>query len=111
MVGAMDGILGRIFSNTAKPCIRWLRQTRPQVATMQDHCQCGLRTLLAYFVAGDQALLEAEAGEPEESAAVLERARVLLHILAQLEIEALCDQCRLRLAPDCPYPAALSPPP
>jgi hypothetical protein len=104
LVSAMEDVIGRIFSDTNRPGVRWLRQARPRVAFLHDHCQCGLQALLTYFATADQALLEAETGESEESAAILERARVLLHMLAQLEIESLCGGCPFRRSPGCVHP-------
>lgn len=106
LASAMEDVIGCIFCDMPRPGVRWQRQARPRIAFLHDHCQCSLDPVLAYFVAGDQALLEAETGESEESAAILERGRILLHMLAQLEIEALCDWCRFRRSPGCLHPAA-----
>lgn len=73
----------------------------------RSHCPCGRNPLLAYFVAGEQALLETlihvQAGLPDcaesRATAVMELKQVLASV-AHREIETFCAVCQYREHPE-----------
>ena len=70
----------------------------------QHECDCQRNPFLAYFGAGEQAVREAlvlaqaatPALSPGERDAALEELNVVLHVVAQREIEAFCGLCQHR---------------
>ena len=101
----IDFTLLTLFGALRNPHVqrrKHLRSVRDWVAD-RAMCPCGRNPLLAYFVAGEQALLETlilvQAGLPDclesRSASVLELKSELAHV-AHREIETFCTLCQLR---------------
>jgi hypothetical protein len=67
-------------------------------------CRCGLNPFLNYFLAGEQALLEAlvlvQAAEPSLDSAHRDTAitelYLVMHAIARVEVESLCSICQHR---------------
>lgn len=67
-------------------------------------CHCGLNPFLNYFLAGEQALLEAlvlvQASEPSLDSAHRDTAitelYLVMHAIARVEVESLCSICQHR---------------
>lgn len=82
---------------------RRLAKTNTSCSAERAHCPCGKNPLLAYFVAGEQALLETlilgqadlQGSAEARSAEVQELKHALAHV-AHREIETFCAVCQYR---------------
>ncbi|HVS51560.1 MAG TPA: hypothetical protein VHD62_04325 [Opitutaceae bacterium] len=108
LVHLIDATLDEILQRLNQHQVH--RSTRaPSYATIRAACHCGRNPLLTYFLAGEQALLEAtvlaQSEAPptdatERSLAISDLYSVMRR-LAQREIEAFCSVCQYR---ECPAP-------
>lgn len=104
LIHSMDLTIGQLVATLrAAGLSAGTRRRKPLVEPVQSHCGCGLNPLLAYFITGEQAIIEAAAPELGSD---LNDVLILYHGLAQREIEALCGVCRLRDSPHCTVPRA-----
>lgn len=101
----IDYTLNTLFAalhNPHAPKRKHLRLVREWVAD-RGLCPCGKNPLLAYFVAGEQALLETliliQAGQPdcaETRASAVMELKLEMAYVAHREIETFCALCQLR---------------
>jgi len=115
--------LVHLIDSTLDEIMERLRQPRPgprnflrpvSYATIRATCECGRNPLLAYFLAGEQALLEAlvlaQSESPPTDASERSTAVAELYIavrrLAQREVEAFCAVCQHRQRRDADQPLA-----
>jgi hypothetical protein len=93
----MDATLTQLFAglNIALD-EKWLRACSPVIASVHEHCGCGLGPMLRYFAAGEEAIRSALPVEiAGETAHLLSRYR----LLARQEIDSLCKDCVRRNFP------------
>jgi hypothetical protein len=100
----IDFTLGTLFSNL-RAAHKGRRVYRSVTACASDRtlCPCGKNPLLAYFVAGEQALLETliliQASLPEcaeTRAAAVQDLKQAMAQVAYREIETFCAMCQLK---------------
>lgn len=101
LVHSMDLTIGELASalRTSSPPAE--RSQALLIEPVQTHCGCGLNPLLAYFITGEQAIIETTA---PELGGELNGVLLVYHQLAQRDIEALCGVCRLRESAHCNLP-------
>jgi hypothetical protein len=103
LVHLIDVTLGQVFSTLEHPPRRppaHLNGKNPE----EPPCPCGRNPLLAYFIAGDQAMREglilAQAAsaplDPVERDTSLEELNAAIHRISRSEIEAFCGVCQFR---------------
>jgi hypothetical protein len=104
LVFMLDWSLDQIFARLGR-MRGHRRSTRHAVSPAHRfHCPCGRNPYLAYFEAGNQALVEAlvlaQAARPgldsDERDLALADLKVCLHEISQREIEAFCGVCQYR---------------
>lgn len=106
----LDTLLGALRTPHAR---RRLLRSNASCAAERSLCPCGRNPLLAYFVAGEQALLETlilmQTHAPDtadsRAAALQELKQTLAHV-AHREIETFCALCQFRDQPSAPVPPA-----
>lgn len=104
LVHLIDWTLDETFSAVAHPHGARRRHYARLADEEQSYCPCGRNPLLAYFVAGEQALREAlvlaQSREPKldpaERDVALDELNFAFRRIARREIEALCALCRYR---------------
>jgi len=100
LVHLMDWTIDQVVQALRKEPSRRLKGS-PGYAAAQAACRCGHNPLLAYFLAGEQALIEAiaenwareEASPPENAVA---EAYLAFHSVAGRELESFCAFCQHR---------------
>ena len=113
LVHLLDWTLDEIFSGLA---LLPARRRAGGKSTKPDDCPgcpCGHNPLLAYFVAGQQAMREAlilaqarlNGLDPIARDAALEELNLVVHHITRREIAALCGVCQHRIAAGVPCPA------
>lgn len=103
LVHLIDWTLEEIERALLNPAQRH-RVGRGQRIDCRHGCDCQRNPLLVYFAAGGQAVREAlvlaqaaaPALSPGERNAALEELNLVLHVVAQREIEAFCGLCQYR---------------
>lgn len=111
----LDTLFGALHTPQAR---RRLMRSNASCAAERSLCPCGRNPLLAYFVAGEQALLETlilvQASLPESAenraTDVQELKQTLAHV-AHREIETFCAVCQFRDQPPGAHSAAVAHPP
>jgi hypothetical protein len=97
LVCLMDATLMQLFAGfKITPDEKWLMACAPLVAPLYGYCACGLDPLVRYFAAGESAMYAA-AGSL--AAGVRGKLVARFRILAQQEIDAVCNACPHRDAP------------
>lgn len=104
LVHLLDSTLDEILHLLRDPHLRHRTIRTASIHTGRANCECGRNPLLAYFLAGEQALLEAlvlaQATPPvpdpvTRDSAVAELYQVVRGI-SQREVEAFCSVCQHR---------------
>ncbi len=96
----LDEVLGAL--SPSHPSHRPVRPT--SYASIRDQCDCGRNPLLAYFLAGERALLEklilVQAGlrdlAPEKRDKAVTEVYLVLHKIARRDITGFCSVCQHR---------------
>ena len=101
-------ILSRLFDSTLDEFYSLLRSHHQPHATapaatyevMRTTCACGRNPFLAYFIAGERALLDTlivvERNAPEKSATAATEIYLMIRRIARREVEMLCSLCQFR---------------
>lgn len=104
LVHLIEWALDQIFSSLRDPSIRRKAEHAGGRAAARPDCPCGRNPLLAFFLAGEQALLEALVLEqaahlpvdPRERDTALNELYYVLRAMARREVEAFCSVCQHR---------------
>ncbi|HWA08494.1 MAG TPA: hypothetical protein VG838_03420 [Opitutaceae bacterium] len=102
---ADPGILARLFDTTLGELFGVLRATpeRPRgnsdaYSRVRAGCGCGRNPLVAYFLTGEQALLETleavEEAEPRPPATAAAELHFVMRQIARREVDAFCSLCQ-----------------
>uniref|UniRef100_UPI0039C9BDA3 hypothetical protein n=1 Tax=Horticoccus sp. 23ND18S-11 TaxID=3391832 RepID=UPI0039C9BDA3 len=116
LVHLIDWTLDELFLALTNPLARHRAGGTRFAHEEKPACPCGRNPLLAYFVAGEQAMLEAlvlaQAAtpglEPLERDASFNELNLVIQQIARREIEAFCGICQFRHALQVRPPATLS---
>ncbi len=108
LVFMLDWSLDQIFAQLGRMRARRKTARHTAVSTHRFHCPCGRNPYLAYFEAGNQALVEAlvlaQAARPgldsDERDLALADLKVCMHDISQREIESFCSVCQFRAEAD-----------
>lgn len=106
LVHLIEWALDQIFTSLRDPGIRRKAEHAGGRAAARPECPCGRNPLLAFFLAGEQALLEALVLEqaahlpidPRERDTALNELYYVLRAMARREVDAFCSVCQYRLA-------------
>ena len=102
LVFMMDDTLATLVGALQEKSLgTWVRSTMPPMAPRMWQCRCGLNPLVTYFATGELALRAALARPLGPKLDGVLRA---LHVLAQREIETLCEVCLKRGSEVCTLP-------
>lgn len=101
LVHLIEWALDEIFTVLRDPAVRKRAEHLGGRGTARPVCPCGRSPLLAFFLAGEQALLEALVLEqashlpinPEERDAALGELYFVVRTLARREVDAFCAVC------------------
>ena len=104
LVHLIEATLDEIFTLLLRPALRRRAVHADDVSAVRAKCVCGRNPYLAYFVAGEQALLEAlvlaqAEGLPLNPAArdvAVQELYGVMRASALREIEAFCSLCQYR---------------
>lgn len=104
LVHLIEWALDQIFTLLRDPTVRKRAEHAGGRGTARPVCPCGRSPLLAFFLAGEQALLEALVLEqaahlpidPEERDAALAELYYVVRTLARREVDAFCAVCQHR---------------
>lgn len=106
LVHLIDWALDQLFTALRDPAIR--RKAEHGRSAARPECPCGRNPLLAFFLAGEQALLEALVLEqashlpidPAERDTALNELYYVVRAMARREVDAFCSVCRHRETPN-----------
>lgn len=113
LVHLIEWALDQIFAGLRDPATRKKAEHAGGRAAARPDCPCGRNPLLAFFLAGEQALLEALVLEqaahlpinPAERDTALNQLYYVIRAIARREVDAFCSVCQHRLAqPDGGHP-------
>ncbi len=121
LVHLIEWALDQIFTSLRDPVMVRRAEHAGGRSMARPECPCGRSPLLAFFLAGEQALLEAlvlqQAAhmpiDPRERDASLNELYYVLRTMARREVDAFCSVCQHRhthAAPDGHKPATVCPP-
>lgn len=104
LVHLIEWALDQIFVALRDPAIRKKADHVSVRAMARPECFCGRSPLLAFFIAGEQALLEALVLEqaahlpidPHERDGALNELYYVLRTMARREVDAFCSVCQYR---------------
>lgn len=127
LVHLIDWALDQVFAALRDPNTRRRAEHSSGRTTPRPECPCGRNPLLAFFLAGEQAMLEALVLEqaahlpinPQERDVALSELYYAIRAIARREVEAFCSVCQHRTgtafaeahrhpAPETHPPAALT---
>jgi hypothetical protein len=108
LVFMLDWSLDQVFAQLGRMRARRRTVRHSATAVHRFHCPCGRNPYLAYFEAGNQALVEAlvlaQAARPgldsDERDLALADLKVCMHDISQREIESFCSVCQFRAGAD-----------
>jgi hypothetical protein len=95
LVGALEG----------KSLGSWVRNTTPPMAPRSLVCRCGLNPLVTYFATGELAI---RAAASRALGKKTDEVLFALHVLAQREIETLCEVCLKKGTEVCTRPESFA---
>lgn len=104
LVHLIEWALDQVFQSLRDPAIRKKAEHAGGRAAARPECPCGRNPLLAFFLAGEQALLEALVLEqashlpidPCERDTALNQLYYVIRAMARREVEAFCSVCQYR---------------
>ncbi len=104
MVHLIDWALEQLFAALHEPAVRRRAEHSGARAVHRPECPCGKNPLLAFFRAGEQAMLESlvleQAAhrpiEPHERDAALNELCYAIRTMERREVEAFCAVCQYR---------------
>ncbi len=107
LVHLIDWTLDQVFAELRHACNQPRHEVRPAVAEARPECSCGRNPLLAFFLAGEQALLEslvllqasASKLDPVERDEELAELYRVIREISRREIESFCAVCQHRHEP------------
>jgi hypothetical protein len=108
LVHLIEWALDQIFASLRDPATRKKADHAGGRAAARPECPCGRNPLLAFFLAGEQALLEALVLEqashlpidPRERDTALNQLYYVIRAMARREVDAFCSVCQYREAND-----------
>jgi len=109
LVHLIDWALDQIFSALRDPATRRKAEHAGGRAAARPECPCGRNPLLAFFLAGEQTMLEALVLEqaahlpidPNDRDAALNELYYVIRAIARREVDAFCSVCQYRVALNC----------
>ena len=104
LVHLIDWALDQIFTTLRDPNTRRKAEHAGGRATSRPECVCGRNPLLAFFLAGEQAMLEALVLEqaahlpidPRERDSALTELYYTVRTMARREVDAFCSVCQFK---------------
>lgn len=104
LVHLIEWALDQIFAGLRDPATRRKADHAGGRASARPECPCGRNPLLAFFLAGEQALLEALVLEqaahlpidPNERDTALNQLYYVIRAIARREVDAFCSVCQHR---------------
>jgi len=104
LVHLIDWALDQLFTSLRDPAVRRKAEHAGGRSAARPECPCGRNPLLAFFLAGEQALLEALVIEqashlpidPAERDTALNELYYVVRAMARREVDAFCSVCRHR---------------
>jgi hypothetical protein len=104
LVHLIEWALDQIFAGLRDPATRRKADHAGGRAAARPECPCGRNPLLAFFLAGEQALLEALVLEqaahlpidPNERDTALNQLYYVIRAIARREVDAFCSVCQHR---------------
>lgn len=107
LVHLIDWALDQIFAALHDPATARRAEHASGRTTARPECPCGRNPLLAFFLAGEQALLEAlvleqashQPVDPTDRDTSLGELYFVIRSIARREVDAFCSVCQYRHAP------------
>ena len=107
LVHLIDWALDQIFTTLRDPATGRRAEHASGRSTARPECPCGRNPLLAFFCAGEQALLEAlvldqashQPVDPTDRDTSLAELYFVIRSIARREVDAFCSVCQYRHAP------------
>jgi hypothetical protein len=104
LVHLIEWALDQIFTSLRDPVIQKKAEHAGGRAAARPECPCGRNPLLAFFLAGEQALLEAlvleqashQPIDPSERDTGLNQLYYVIRAMARREVDAFCSVCQYR---------------
>jgi hypothetical protein len=111
MVHLIDWALDQLFAALREPAVRRRAEHSGGRAVTRPECPCGKNPLLAFFRAGEQAMLESlvleQAAhrpiEPHERDVALNELCYAIRSMERREVEAFCSVCQHHHGPPHPH--------
>jgi len=109
LVHLIDWALDQLFAALRDPVKRRQAEHCSGRSTPRPECPCGRNPLLAFFLAGEQTMLEALVLEqaahlpinPNDRDAALNELYFVLRAMARREVDAFCSVCQYRQVQHC----------
>ncbi len=106
LVHLLDWAIDEIFCTLKPEANRQLDPAPPPATTVRTECACGRNPFLAFFIAGEQAMIEALVlGQTEIPAldavsrdSAVSELYAVLHQLRDQEIDSFCALCQYRIS-------------